>query len=222
MAAGAGGSAGKVALADHTGVDGVSTRSLAHEPGVVPMALGKHMATKEELLDGMVDVVVSEIEPPADDTDWKSAIRGASLLRYGPYCATRSGHLTGRLLTEPRCHHRSLSPRGPRLGQRRPQRRRWHACVSQPPLAWPCSTATCSLPLLDCLPTPAPPARSPTAPSSGDATEEGAGTPLLLPLCVLRAGAPPATGPHRFDHLRELLGKLGHGVLELVSGNGLT
>ncbi|GAB3334015.1 TetR/AcrR family transcriptional regulator C-terminal domain-containing protein [Micromonospora halotolerans] len=64
-----------VALADHAGVDSVSMRNLAQELGVVPMALYKHVANKEELLDGMVDVVVGEIDPPADGADWKSAIR---------------------------------------------------------------------------------------------------------------------------------------------------
>jgi AcrR family transcriptional regulator len=64
-----------VALADHSGVDSVSMRNLAQELGVVPMALYKHVANKEELLDGMVDVIVGEIDPPADGTDWKSAIR---------------------------------------------------------------------------------------------------------------------------------------------------
>lgn len=39
------------------------------------MALYKHVANKEELLDGMVDVVVGEIDPPLSDTDWKSAVR---------------------------------------------------------------------------------------------------------------------------------------------------
>ena len=40
-------------------------RKLAQELGVVPMALYKHVANKDELLDGMVDVVVGEIDPPA-------------------------------------------------------------------------------------------------------------------------------------------------------------
>ena len=39
-------------------------RKLSQELGVVPMALYKHVANKDELLDGMVDVVVGEIEPP--------------------------------------------------------------------------------------------------------------------------------------------------------------
>jgi AcrR family transcriptional regulator len=63
-----------VALADDCGVDALSMRKLAQELGVVPMALYKHVSSKDELLDGMVDVVVGEIDPPSA-TDWKTAIR---------------------------------------------------------------------------------------------------------------------------------------------------
>jgi AcrR family transcriptional regulator len=64
-----------VALADDTGIESLSMRKLAQELGVVPMALYKHVANKEELLDGMVDVVVGEIDPSARGTGWKSAVR---------------------------------------------------------------------------------------------------------------------------------------------------
>jgi AcrR family transcriptional regulator len=64
-----------VALADDAGIDSVSMRRLAQELGVVPMALYKHVANKEELLDGMVDVIVGEIDPPMHGADWKDAIR---------------------------------------------------------------------------------------------------------------------------------------------------
>src|SRR5256886_8788277 len=64
-----------VALADNVGIEALSMRGLAQELGVVPMALYKHVANKEELLDGMVDIVFSEIELPAGDLDWRSAMR---------------------------------------------------------------------------------------------------------------------------------------------------
>ena len=64
-----------VALADEGGVDSLSMRRIAQELGVVPMALYKHVANKDEMLDGMVDVVVGEIDPPLADADWKTAIR---------------------------------------------------------------------------------------------------------------------------------------------------
>jgi AcrR family transcriptional regulator len=64
-----------VALADEGGVESLSMRRLARELGVVPMALYKHVANKDEMLDGMVDVVVGEIDPPAGGIDWKPAVR---------------------------------------------------------------------------------------------------------------------------------------------------
>jgi AcrR family transcriptional regulator len=64
-----------VRLADETGIDLVSMRRLAQELGVVPMALYKHLANKEELLDGMVDTLVGEIDPPVGDAGWKSAVK---------------------------------------------------------------------------------------------------------------------------------------------------
>jgi len=68
-----------VALADEAGLEAFSMRGLAHEFGVVPMALYKHVANKEELLDGMVDIVFSEIELPSVERDWRSAMRGRAI-----------------------------------------------------------------------------------------------------------------------------------------------
>src|ERR1700751_5291781 len=64
-----------VALADDAGLEAFSMRALAQELGVVPMALYKHVANRDELLDGMVDVVFAEIESPSIDEDWRSALR---------------------------------------------------------------------------------------------------------------------------------------------------
>ena len=50
-------------------------RKLAQALDVVPMALYRHVANKDELLDGLVDVVVGEIDPPLDGADWKTALR---------------------------------------------------------------------------------------------------------------------------------------------------
>ena len=64
-----------VALADEAGLDALSMRTLAQRLGVAPMALYKHVANKEELLDGMVDVIVGEIEPPGPGAGWKDGVR---------------------------------------------------------------------------------------------------------------------------------------------------
>jgi AcrR family transcriptional regulator len=64
-----------VALADQGGIDSLSMRKLAQALDVVPMALYRHIANKDELLNALVDVVVGEIDPPVDGADWKTAIR---------------------------------------------------------------------------------------------------------------------------------------------------
>jgi AcrR family transcriptional regulator len=64
-----------VALADDVGIEALSMRRLAQELGVVPMALYKHVANKGELLDGMIDVVVAEIDRPIESADWKTTMR---------------------------------------------------------------------------------------------------------------------------------------------------
>lgn len=68
-----------VALADEAGLDGFSMRGLAQELGVVPMALYKHVANKDELLDGMVDIVFGEMDSPSAGEDWRSALRRRAL-----------------------------------------------------------------------------------------------------------------------------------------------
>ncbi len=62
-------------LADRGGSDAVSMRKLGQALGVDAMSLYHHVRNKEDILDGIVDVVVAEIEPPAGDTDWKPAMR---------------------------------------------------------------------------------------------------------------------------------------------------
>jgi AcrR family transcriptional regulator len=64
-----------VTLADEIGIAGVSMRRLAQQLGVVPMALYKHVTDKDELLDGMVDVVIGEFDPPDPALDWKDGVR---------------------------------------------------------------------------------------------------------------------------------------------------
>ncbi|MGY1713361.1 TetR/AcrR family transcriptional regulator [Geodermatophilus sp. SYSU D01106] len=68
-----------VELADGSGLDAVSMRGLAQVLGVVPMALYKHVANKDELLDGMVDAVIGEFEAPDPALDWPDAVRARLL-----------------------------------------------------------------------------------------------------------------------------------------------
>ena len=57
--------AAAIAHADAGGLETLSMRTLAEALGVAPMALYRHVANKDDLIDGMVDVVFSEIELPA-------------------------------------------------------------------------------------------------------------------------------------------------------------
>ena len=77
-----------VALADAAGFESLSMRNLAEDLGAAPMALYRHVANKEDLLDGMIDIVFSEIDFPFPADDWRSAMRQrgvsarAALLRH--------------------------------------------------------------------------------------------------------------------------------------------
>jgi AcrR family transcriptional regulator len=63
-----------VAIADTAGIGALTIRSLARELGVKPMAIYYYVANKSEILDGIVDLVFAEIEPPAPDGDWRSQL----------------------------------------------------------------------------------------------------------------------------------------------------
>ncbi|MEO1353565.1 MAG: TetR/AcrR family transcriptional regulator C-terminal domain-containing protein [Cyanobacteria bacterium J06635_15] len=64
-----------IRLADEGGIESLSMRKLAQALGVKAMSLYNHVANKDDLLDGMVDIVVSEFEVPDLDLDWKTAMR---------------------------------------------------------------------------------------------------------------------------------------------------
>ena len=68
-----------IAHADAGGLEALSMRKIADEIGVAPMALYRHVANKDDLIDGMVDVVFSEIELPSSDEDWRTAMRRRAL-----------------------------------------------------------------------------------------------------------------------------------------------
>ena len=64
-----------VDLADRGGSEAVSMRKLGQELGVDAMSLYHHVQNKDDILDGIADVVVGEIDISPTDTDWKVAIR---------------------------------------------------------------------------------------------------------------------------------------------------
>jgi AcrR family transcriptional regulator len=68
-----------VALADRHGLEWLSMRKLADELGVSAMSAYYYVPSKVALLDGMIDIVFSEIEPPSPDDDWRTAMRRRAL-----------------------------------------------------------------------------------------------------------------------------------------------
>jgi AcrR family transcriptional regulator len=64
-----------VALAETGGIEALTMRRLGQELRVEAMSLYRHVANKEDLLDGMVDVVFGEIELPQAGTGWRTAMR---------------------------------------------------------------------------------------------------------------------------------------------------
>jgi AcrR family transcriptional regulator len=66
---------GAVSFADENGIEPLTMRKLAEAVGVKAMSLYNHVANKEDLLDGMIDVVFGEIELPSARDSWKTAMR---------------------------------------------------------------------------------------------------------------------------------------------------
>ena len=65
---------GAVAVADADGINSLTIRSLARHLGVKPMSVYYYVPSKDEILDGIVDLVFSEIDLPSVDGDWRAEI----------------------------------------------------------------------------------------------------------------------------------------------------
>ena len=64
-----------VAIADAGRIAALTIRALADKLGVKPMSVYHHVANKDEILDGIVDLVFSEIDLPSTTGDWRTEIR---------------------------------------------------------------------------------------------------------------------------------------------------
>jgi AcrR family transcriptional regulator len=75
--------AAAVELADEGGIEAVTMRRLAQQLGVEAMSLYYHVANKEEVLDGMIDAVMTELNTAVagveTDSDWKANLRARIL-----------------------------------------------------------------------------------------------------------------------------------------------
>jgi AcrR family transcriptional regulator len=66
-------------LADEGGLESVSMRKLGQALRVEAMSLYKHVANKDDILDGIADLVMGDFEVPSVDVDWKTAIRRSAI-----------------------------------------------------------------------------------------------------------------------------------------------
>ena len=67
--------AGALAVADAGGIGALTMRTLAQELGVKPMSVYHYVSNKEEIVDGIVDVVYSEIDLPTPGGEWRTEMR---------------------------------------------------------------------------------------------------------------------------------------------------
>jgi AcrR family transcriptional regulator len=97
-----------VELADEAGIDALTMRRLAQELGVEAMTLYYHVENKADILNGMVDVVMREIELPPADMPWKAALRQSAISAHDvlvshPWAAGLT--ISTRTVSEARLRH---------------------------------------------------------------------------------------------------------------------
>jgi AcrR family transcriptional regulator len=68
-----------IALADEAGLESLTMRRLGRRLGVEAMSLYKHVSGKDEILDGIVDFVIGEIDLPPAEANWRAAMRGRAV-----------------------------------------------------------------------------------------------------------------------------------------------
>jgi AcrR family transcriptional regulator len=100
-----------IRLADEGGIESLTMRKLARELGVEAMSLYNHVANKGDLVDGIVDLVVGEIDLPSTADDWEAAIRECAIsaheafLRHPWACSLVMSPTTARGARVPRLRY---------------------------------------------------------------------------------------------------------------------
>jgi AcrR family transcriptional regulator len=100
-----------IRLADQGGIESLTMRKLARELGVEAMSLYNHVANKDDLVDGIVDLVVSEIDLPSTAEGWETAIREyaisahEALLRHPWACSLVMSPTTTRTMRTARLRY---------------------------------------------------------------------------------------------------------------------
>ena len=82
-----------IELADEGGTAALTMQAIGHRLGVEAMSLYRHVRNKDDILDGIVDLVFAEIELPADRSSWRAVLRARSIstraaLRRHPWAIT--------------------------------------------------------------------------------------------------------------------------------------
>jgi len=68
-----------ISIADEGGLEALSMRKLAQELGVEAMSVYYYVANKDEILDGILNFVITEFELALGGPDWKAAIRRSAI-----------------------------------------------------------------------------------------------------------------------------------------------
>jgi AcrR family transcriptional regulator len=82
-----------LALVDEGGLESLTMRKLGQTLGFEAMSLYNHVANKDDVVDGILDLVLAETEPPSPAGEWASAIRESAIsvhdaLRRHPWSCT--------------------------------------------------------------------------------------------------------------------------------------
>lgn len=87
-------------LADEGGIASLSMRRLGQELGVEAMSLYNHVANKDDIQEGIVEMVLTEIEMPPEDAHWKEAIRRTAISSHEAF--VRHRWACGEMMRVPR------------------------------------------------------------------------------------------------------------------------
>src|ERR1051325_10194321 len=85
-------------LTDESGIDALSMRKLARELGFEAMSLYNHVTNKDDVIDGILDLVLGEMELPSAEGEWDTAIRNSAMSIHD---ALRRHEWAGPLLMSP-------------------------------------------------------------------------------------------------------------------------
>jgi AcrR family transcriptional regulator len=78
-----------LALADAGGIESLTMRKLGQELGVEAMSLYNHVENKDDIVDGITELVLAEIEVPSGGRDWKSEIRRTAISSHDVFLRHR-------------------------------------------------------------------------------------------------------------------------------------